>query len=162
MEQQTAAPGQREKVHPAPGTPVIVDVTVRSTPSGGVEFSQKWRWEDGKPGGTDRIDIPQRKKDEPGTSIRFHLKDETQPLRGFNFTDDDEGPMWVKRGSCPPQDQKCEDPEIPSGKMQRSPKLLKVFDENSEACTLHYRLRFKDKDGQAESFDPDIRNGGKV
>jgi hypothetical protein len=44
--------------------------------------------------------------------------------------------------------------------MVRSPNLLKVFDENSEECTLHYRLRFKDRAGNAESYDPDITNGG--
>ena len=160
MTEQQTATAPRVAKPPGAGTPVIVEVVARSTPSGGVEFSQKWRWEDGTPGGGNRIDIPPRKANEPGTPIHFHLKDETQPRRGFDFTDEDEGPMWVKRGSCPPSDQRCEDPQIPPGKMKRSPNLLKVFDENSEACTLHYRLRFKDRQGRAESFDPDIRNGG--
>lgn len=161
-EQHNEAPTLREKEPPRAGTPVIVDVFARSTSNGGVEFSQSWRWDDGTPGGSDRIDIPQRKEDEPGTPIHFHLRDETHPSRGLDFTDGTQGPMWVKRGTCPPQDEKCEDSQIPADKMQRSPNLLKVFNENSEACTLHYRLRFKDRQGRPESFDPDIRNGGKV
>jgi hypothetical protein len=65
----------------------------------------------------------------------------------------------VKRDGCPTS--KCGDSEIPEDKIQRAPNLLKVFNENSEECTLHYRLRFKDKNGQLESYDPDITNGGK-
>lgn len=161
-EQQTApAPGQGAAKPPA-GTPAVVDVVARSLPGGGVGFTHSWRWQDGDPGGNGRIDVPERKADEPGTPIHFHLRDETAPRRGLDFTDDSDGPMWVLRDRCPPENQKCEDPEIPPGKMQRSPNLLKVFDENAEACTLHYRLRFKDRRGRPEAYDPEIRNGGTI
>jgi hypothetical protein len=92
--------------------------------------------------------------------MQFHFDDQTQPRRGLDFTDDSDGAMWVLRSSCPPDGGKSEDPEIPTDKIVRSPKLLRVFNENSEACTLHYRLRFKDRDGNDESYDPDITNGG--
>jgi hypothetical protein len=143
----------------AAGTPVIVDVYVRSAITG-LQFSHEWRWDDGNPGGKDAIDIPPRQKGQPGTPIHFHLHDKTTPNRGLVFADDAEGPMWVQRWSCPPDGAKCEDPEIPGSEMQLSPNLLKVLDLNNEECSLHYRLRFKDRDGKAESYDPEIRNGG--
>ena len=158
--QQTdqAAPGQAAR--PPAGTPAIVDVRARTKPNGEVEFSHEWRWNDGTPGGNGEIDVPPRKKDESGTPIHFHLKDQTHPNRGLDFTDDDLGPIWVLRDRCPPDGQRCDDPEIPADQIQRTPNLLKVVDLNSEECTLHYRLRFKDKDGRAEAYDPAIRNGG--
>src|SRR6185503_11592679 len=116
-EQQTAVISQRTSEGPAAGTPVIVDVFARSIAGGGVEFSQRWRWEDGTPGGNGSIDVPKRKQDQPGTPIHFHFRDETVPRRGLDFTDDADGPMWVLRDSCPPEHQKCEDPQIPAGKM---------------------------------------------
>jgi hypothetical protein len=151
---------QRGTAGPAPGTPAIVDVVARSMPDGSVEFTHEWRWQDGSPGGNGSIGIPARKPSEPGTPIHFHLRDETRPSKGLDFTDDSDGAMWVRRNSCPPENQKCVDAQIPMAQMVRSPNLLKVFDENSEECTLHYRLRFKDRAGNAESYDPDITNGG--
>ena len=145
---------------PAAGTPVIVDVFARTGADGNVGFSHEWRWQDGTPGGNGLIEVPPRKEDEPGTPIFFQLRDQTQPRRGLDFTNDPDGAMWVLRSSCPPEGAKSEDPEIPSDKMERSPNLLKVFDKNSEACTLHYRLRFKDRDGNGVSYDPDLTNGG--
>ena len=158
-EQQSAPTTQRQSARP-PGTPVIVDVFARTLPGGAIEFSHSWRWQDGTPGGSGSIEIPEREKDEPGTPLHFHLRDQTQPNRGLNFTADHEGAMWVLRDRCPPEHQRCEDPEIPADKMERAPKLLKVFDRNSEECTLHYRLRFTDRDGRPEAYDPDIKNGG--
>jgi hypothetical protein len=151
---------QRGSAGPPPGTPVIVDVVARTKADGTVGFSHEWRWQDGTPGGSGSIGIPARDPSAPGTPIHFHLKDETRPPRGLNFTDDPEGALWALRDSCPPEHRKCDDPQIPPDKMVRSPNLLRVFDENSEECTLHYRLRFKDRTGSAESYDPDITNGG--
>lgn len=151
---------EREAGKRAPGTPVVVDVFARTTADGSIQFSHAWRWQDGTPGGQGSIGIPAREPDEPGTPIHFHLRDETRPLRGLDFTDDSEGAMWVLRNACPPEHQKCEDPQIPPDQMERSPNLLKVFDRNSEECTLHYRLRFKDRAGKPEDYDPDITNGG--
>jgi hypothetical protein len=149
-----------EQGKPAAGTPVIVDVFAETSADGTVAFRHEWRWQDGTPGGKGSIGVPARKAHEPGTPIHFHLRDQTQPRRGLDFTDDSNGAMWVLRDSCPPDGAKSEDPEVPSSKMERSPNLLKVFDENSEACTLHYRLRFKDRDGNDVSYDPDLTNGG--
>jgi len=44
--------------------------------------------------------------------------------------------------------------------MERHNHLLKVVDNNSKECTLHYRLRFTDRAGRHVSYDPDIKNGG--
>lgn len=159
---------QQEMVHmprrgrgsPQPGTPVIVDVIASQLVDGSIEFRHEWRWQDGTPGGKGSIGIPARKPSEPGTPIHFHLKDETRPPKGLTYTDDADGAMWVKRGSCPAGGTRSEDPQMPPDQMDRSPKLLKVFNVNSEVCTLHYRLRFKDRAGNAESYDPDITNGG--
>lgn len=160
MTDQHVAASPRQRNAPRAGTPAIVNVFARTSAGGGIRFSHTWRWEDGTPGGSDAIHIPEKKKDEPGTPIHFHLKDETRPNLGLDFTDDDDGPMWVKRDTCPPEHQRCGDPQIPESKMQRGLNLLRVFDENTEECTLHYRLRFKDRNGKPESYDPDIRNGG--
>lgn len=159
-EQHTASMSQSGAARPPAGMPVIVNVLARTKADGSVGFSHTWRWDDGTPGGSGRIDIPARGKDDPGTPMHFHLKDETEPRRGLVFTDDEEGPMWVLRDQCPPDGQRCEDPEMPAADMKASPNLLRVFNKNSEQCTLHYRLRFKDRKGAPEDYDPDIRNGG--
>jgi hypothetical protein len=159
-EQESTLTSHTGRAGPPPGTPAIVDVIARAMPDGSVGFSHAWRWQDGTPGGNGSIGIPARKPSEPGTPIHFHLRDETRPPRGLAFTDDPEGAMWVLRNSCPPEDQRCDDPQIPTDRIVRSPNLLRVFNENSEECTLHYRLRFKDRTGKAESYDPDITNGG--
>ena len=155
---RTTATGQRATEGPPAGTPVIVNVTARTAADGGVDFSHSWRWPDGTPGGNGSINVPQRTKNEDGTPIHFHLNDETDPNRGLDFTDDIHGPMWVQRDGCP--QERSVDSELPPGQMNASPNLLRVFNKNSEECTLHYRLRFKDKDGKPESYDPDIKNGG--
>jgi len=154
-------PQERDDNMPDPGTPVIVDVLARTNADGSVGFSHQWRWQNGLPGGSQGIAIPARGKNDPGTPIHFHLRDQTDPARGLDFTDEANGVMWVKRGNqCPGDHEQCQDPEIPPDQMQRSPNLLKVFNRNSDACTLHYRLRFKDHAGKSESYDPDITNGG--
>ena len=138
----------------AGGKPAIVDVHADPDGAGGVSYWHEWRWQDGPSQGKGTIDVPKRAENEPGTPIHFHLSDNTG--RGFNFADD---AIWVKRDGCP--DSQCSDSEIPDSKIQRTPNLLKVFNENNEECRLHYRLRFTDKDGQPDSYDPDITNGGK-
>jgi hypothetical protein len=159
-EQQTAPNPQERAADPPAGTPVIVNVVARTKPDGRVEFSHTWKWNDGTPGGNGTIRIPQRDENAPGTAMQFHLIDETRPPKNLDFTDDSEGAMWVKRDSCPPEHERCEDPQIPASEMRRTPNLLQAFNKNSEQCTLHYRLRFKDRAGNAHSYDPDITNGG--
>jgi hypothetical protein len=156
-EQQSVQASQRSSGGPRAGTPAIVDVFARTGPGGTVAFSHEWRWNNGTPGGNGEIGVPRRKKDEDGTPIHFHLRDQTQPKRGLDFADD---PIWVSRDCCPPEGQPSGDPEIPADKIERRPNLLKVLDLNSEQCTLHYRLRFSDRQGRPEAYDPAIRNGG--
>jgi hypothetical protein len=136
------------------GKPAIVDVHADPDGAGGVSYWHEWRWQDGPSQGKGTINVPKRAETDPGTPIHFHLRDNTG--RGFDFADD---AIWVKRDGCP--DSQCGDPEIPDSKIQRTPNLLKVFNENSEECRLHYRLHFKDANGQSDSYDPDITNGGK-
>lgn len=159
-EQQAFSNSRQRGANPPAGTAVIVNVVARTKPDGGVGFSQTWKWQDGTPGGTGSIGIPPRDENAPGTPMQFHLIDETHPRKHLDFTDDADGAMWVKRDSCPPENQKCEDPQIPPCAIKRSANLLMAFNENSEPCTLHYRLRFKARDGEPYSYDPIIINGG--
>jgi hypothetical protein len=156
MTGQASGSPQAQSTKPPAGTPAIVDVTIEPTATG-ISVSHEWRWQNGASEGKGTIDVPQRADDEDGTPVHFHLHDNTG--RQLRFSDDVLGAIWVKRDACPTS--KCGDSEIPEDKIQRAPNLLKVFNENSEECTLHYRLRFKDKNGQLESYDPDITNGGK-
>jgi hypothetical protein len=156
MTGQTSGSNVTQSMKPPAGTPAIVDVVAESTATG-VKFSHEWRWHGGPSGGTGTIHVPQRAHKEPGTPIHFNLHDKTG--RGFRFADDVLGAIWVKRDACPTA--KCSDSEIPESKIERTPNLLKVFNENSEECSLHYQLRFKDKEGVFEAYDPDIKNGGK-
>ena len=153
MTGQTEGSTLTQSTHPA-GKPAIVDVHADNDGAGGVSYWHEWRWQDGPSEGKGTIDVPPRAASDPGTPIHFHLHDSTG--RGFDFTDD---AIWVKRDGCP--DSQCSDSEIPDDKIECTPNLLKVFNENSEECRLHYRLRFTDKDGQSDSYDPDITNGGK-
>jgi len=141
----------------AAGRPAIVDVHADPDGAGGVSYWHEWRWHEGPSQGKGTIDIPKRSEADPGTAIHFNLHDHTG--RSFEFADDIHGAIWVDRTGCP--HAKCADAEIPENKIQRTPTLLKIFNENSEDCTLHYRLRFTDKNGQTDSYDPDIKNGGK-
>jgi hypothetical protein len=154
--QQTS--GAQSEFNPRPGTPVIANVYARPETGGGVKFSLKWRFK-GELEDNERdwpIDIPEKKKVEPGTKIHFHLRDTTH--RGFAF--DPVHPIWVSRTQCP--EDWSEDPEIPANCIDRHPNLLTVFDANKDACDLHFALVFEDRDGNREPYDPQIKNGGSV
>jgi hypothetical protein len=157
MSEQLEGPAPSESAKPSAGTPAIVDVHAESR-GGEVFFWHEWRWQNGQSQGKGTIKIPRRLGNDPGTPIHYHLHDETD--RGLRFSEDGLGSIWVKRSDCP--SSKCGDSQIPESKIRQAPNLLKVFDENSEECTLHYRLRFTAEDGQPESYDPDITNGGKI
>jgi hypothetical protein len=148
--------------HADTGKAVIVDVFARAERDGRVTFSHEWRWGSGPSEGTGTIKIPKRLPSEPGTMLHFHLRDETSPKRHLEFAEKEGAAMWVLRNACPPEWKRSDDPQIPPDRMVTGPKLLKVFDENSEECDLHYRLWFQDKDGNWDAYDPDIKNGGKV
>lgn len=145
----------------SPGTPVIVDVYATTNADGSVTWSHEWRWENGSSQGSGTIKIPKRLPSEPGTPMHFHLRDQTEPKREFVFDNNQGAAMWVRKDSCPPELQRCDDWQIPPDQMDTAPKLLKAFNLNSEECNLHYRLWFKDKDGKPGTYDPDITNGGK-
>ena len=165
MTEQHAQSPQTQSDRPAepPGTPVFVDVFARTLPDGSVDFTHEWRWKENGPiEGSGTIKIPSRKPKEPGTPMHFHLRDETEPKRGLSFVENRGAAMWVLRNGCPPEADRCNDPEIPADRMSVTPAVLTAFDENNEECTLHYRLWFKDKDGNLETYDPDITNGGKT
>lgn len=147
---------------PEAGTPVIVDVFAKPKPDGTVEFSHEWRWGEGGPSqGKGKIVIPQRRPRDPETPMHFQLKDQTNPKRGFVFSDNQGAAMWVRRDCCPPDRPRSDDSEIPHTEMENHRNLLKVVNINSEECTLHYRLWFRDRDGKLDSYDPEIINGGK-
>ena len=144
------------------GPPVIVDVFARTKDDGTVEFSHAWKWgEKGPSEGNGPIKIPERRANGPETPMHFHIHDQTDPKRGLAFSDKQGAAMWVKRDSCPPDRPRCDDGQIPPAEMVRELKVLKVVNINSEKCTLHYRLWFKDRAGEWESYDPEIINGGK-
>jgi hypothetical protein len=145
---------------PAAGTPVFVDVTAQDS-GDGVLFSHEWRWGEGGPSqGNGAIAVPKRLASDPGTQMHFALNDKSS--RNLRFSEQQGSAMWVQRDSCPPQDVRCDDPEIPADQMSVAPKLLKVFNVNSEQCDLHYCLWFQDKNGISHAYDPEIQNGGKV
>lgn len=139
-----------------PGTPIRADVYARPGSGGGIAFSLEWRFEGdgGAHGGP--IDIPEKKANQAGTPISFHLHDET----GRNLRFDPDDPIWVSRTQCP--DQSSSDPEIPADQVKSNPNQLKVVDLNKDRCELYYTLRFQDADGKPEPYDPMIRNGGSV
>ena len=145
------------------GPPVIVDVFARTKDGDKVEFTHAWKWgEKGPNQGNGKIIIPTRRPDGPETPMHFHLHDQTDdPKRGLVFSDNQGAAMWVKRDGCPPDRPRCDDRQIPPADMETGLKLLKVVNINSEKCTLHYRLWFKDRAGKTESYDPEIINGGK-
>lgn len=156
MTEQPGASGLTHSSGTPAGTPAIVDVYADPAPGGGVGFSHDWHWQNGPSQGSGTVEIPKKTKNDPGTPIHFNLVDRTG--RGFDFSDDIFGAIWVNRDDCP--DSQCGDDQIPQDQIQRSPNLLRVFDLNTEDCRLHYRLRFKDKAGESASYDPDIKNGG--
>jgi hypothetical protein len=150
---QILQPQSQNSCDPVAGKPIHVDVLAE--PDGkGVRFSHSWRFEDGQPQDGSAIQVPRRKKDDPATSIRFHLIDRTQ--RKLRF--DDADPIWVDRDCCP--EQQSRDAEIPAEDVKAVGITLSVTDLNSEQCTLHYNLRFRDRDGASECYDPEIKNGG--
>ncbi|MEO7635546.1 MAG: hypothetical protein ABIS38_07870 [Sphingomicrobium sp.] len=145
-----------------PGIPVFVDIIARTNPDGGVEWSHDWRWdEDGSSKGKGAIIIPKREKKDPGTRMHFMLKDQTDPKRHFVFFDNKGAALWVMRDCCPPADVRSDDTEFPADEFVSARHQLTALNRNSDACTLHYRLWFKDKAGEIESYDPAIINGGK-
>jgi hypothetical protein len=161
LQSSSSTPGIAAET-PGVGTPVIVDVFARTNKGGTVQFSHEWRWGDKGPSqGNGAIIIPKRRPHDPETPMHFHLRDETNPKRGFIFKDNQGAAMWVKRDGCPDDYPRCDDRQIPPGEMDNQRMLLKAVNINSEECTLHYRLWFKDKDGEWDSYDPEIINGGK-
>ncbi|HUE79583.1 MAG TPA: hypothetical protein VMN38_08130 [Sphingomicrobium sp.] len=139
---------------PSPGTPVIVDVFASRDSDGSIQFSHEWRFQGGNSQGGGDIDIPAKKRMEPGTTIHFHLRDDTRMLR---FSPQPDDAIWVDRIGCP--QQATTDPEITD--IRPSPNLLTIHDENRDECDLHYNLRFE-PDPDRYCYDPTIKNGGSI
>lgn len=139
---------------PSPGTPVIVDVHARMGTGGAVQFSHEWRFQGGSSQGNGSIRIPRKMNHEAGTTIQFHLRDDTGMLRFASQPDD---AIWVDRNRCP--QQAGTDPEIID--IRPTPNLLTIHDKNQDECELHYNLRFE-PDPDRYCYDPTIRNGGSI
>ncbi len=135
------------------GPVITVDVFAKPKGGGGIKFSHKWRFKGGNEGPTDEIDVPAKKKGEPGPRMAFELHDQTQ--RGLSWDDD---PIWVSRTKCPTA--ASEDPEIPRNRVKCYGDLLEVYNANEQRCDLYYSLNFTDRHGNPEPYDPMIRNGG--
>jgi hypothetical protein len=146
-------PQSQNSREPVGGKPIHVDVLAEADGKT-VRFSHSWRFDDGQPQPGSTIEVPRRKKEDLATPIRFHLIDRTQ--RKLRF--DDADPIWIARNCCP--DQQSGDPEIPTDCIKPSSTTLAITDLNREQCTLHYTLRFRDRDDASECYDPEIKNGG--
>lgn len=119
-----------------------------------VLFAHAWRQQGDPKREKGQIKIPRGEKDVP---IHFHLHDRSRLNLAFESTASDA--MWVSKTECPTAPGS-------GGQInydQSSPNQLKVSDSNSEACTLHFALRFTgdELDGKTSyEYDPEIRNGG--
>jgi hypothetical protein len=145
----------KEQCEPVHGVrPVFVDVYAQNGKDGGVEFSHSWRLQANGPSqGSGTIEVPKGTKKSP---IHFRLHDDTG--RQLKFFQDAEESIWAKVGECP------EEPggggQIDYAQAQSGGQTLRVDNANSTECELHYALRFKDKTGQTEVYDPIIANKG--
>lgn len=165
MHDKQVAPGILAK-----GNPVKVDIVAVIDPdTHQVVFHDTWESDWGK--GTSKnqpIIFPQTAQ----ANIHFNLSDKTGlQLKFYPYnpphqmpTPPADYPIYVGTGpECPP----------PAGLnggqitiLTSASNLLKVFNNNTSQCTLHYALRFSGNDniaGKTQApyvFDPEIRNGG--
>jgi hypothetical protein len=148
---------QLEQCEPVrPKRPVFVDVYAHEDKSGEIRFSHDWRLQENGPvKGKGAIEVPQGT---PPSPIHFHLRDESG--RKLKFFQDAEEALWASVGKCP--DAKGGGGQIEYPDARSGGNTLKVDNVNSEACELHYALRFKDRDGNVVIYDPVIRNKGSV
>jgi len=154
MRQQQLEQKLDERCEPVRGRPVFVDVYAATGKDGGVDFSHDWRLrETGPIKGKGPIEVP---RGTPRSPIHFRLHDETG--RKLKFLDDAEEAIWARVGQCPTG--KGGGGQIEYDDAVSGGPTLKVKNANSEECELHYALRFKDKDGKVECYDPVIRNKG--
>ena len=137
-----------------PKRPLYVNVYAREDDRGVVRFTHDWRLEkNGSIKGHGTIEVP---KGTPRSPIEFELHDETQ--RGLKFLKDANEAIWAKVGKCP--DAKGDGGQIEFPEAKTSSHTLKVDNANSADCELHYMLRFEDKNGVPEKYDPVIRDKG--
>lgn len=144
---------QTSQSPPLAGTPVIVDVFAEEV-GGTVKFRHDWRFDGGPSKGGGAIELPRGTKRTP---LHFQLRDQTN--RGLRFVDNSDDAIWATIDQCPQGKDNGGQIEFPHPKSQ--PFLLRVADANRDPpCELHYRLWFVDQNGNPESYDPVIRNGG--
>jgi hypothetical protein len=136
-----------------PSRPLWVNIYADEK-DGGVVFTHDWRLKkDGPIEGKGEIIVP---FGTPRSPIHFHLHDKTG--RQLKFPADAQQAIWAAVGKCPGGEGgggQIEYKDAVSG----GP-TLKVNNANSADCELHYALRFEDKDGNIEPYDPVIRDKG--
>ena len=134
--------------------PVYVNVYAREGDKGALEFTHDWRLQKNGPvKGKGAIEVPYGT---PRSPIEFELHDETQ--RGLRFLKDANEAIWARVGKCP--EAKGDGGQIEFPEAKTSSHTLKIDNANSADCELHYMLRFEDKDGATEKYDPIIRDKG--
>jgi hypothetical protein len=139
-----------------PARPIFVDVYAHEDKNGEVKFCHDWRLQDNGPiKGNGPIEVPQGT---PPSPIHFHLYDNTG--RKLKFLPEAREAIWASVGQCPKAEGGGGQIEFPEAKSGGN--TLKVNNSNSADCELHYALRFKDKNGNVECYDPIFRNKGGV
>lgn len=134
--------------------PLFIDVHARVDKDGKVAFSHDWRLQDNGPiKGHGTIEVPYGT---PRSPIHFKLHDDTG--RQLKFFEDAKEALWARVGKCPSAKGGGGQIEYPDAKSGGN--TLKVDNANSAECELHYALRFSEKDGKIEVYDPVIANKG--
>lgn len=125
-----------------------MDVTVRAESAGG---GVNWTI-DGHPAKGMVHNFP---KDSGKHNIHYRLVDDTE--LGLRF--DANSPFCDEKNptsDCPANGASSDQSEVISC---AGPSLV-VQNKNTEECTVRYKLRFLDKNGQDHEVDPDWKNGG--
>lgn len=89
----------------------------------------------------------------PQSIIEFRLQGPAGQQLDFDTTD----PIWIDENGCPTAASNA------GGEVcivDCTANRLRILDRNTSQADLHYRLRFIDANGNPESWDPIIRNGG--
>ena len=146
---------QQQQCDPVrPARPIFVDVHAEEGKDGRVSYSHDWRLKENGPSkGKGPIEVP---KGTPRSPIHFQLRDDSG--RQLKFFKEARDAMWASTVHCPSAPGGGGQIEFPEAKSGGN--SLKVDNLNSAECDVHYALRFEDKDGKPEIYDPVIRNKG--
>jgi hypothetical protein len=146
---------QSQRCDPVQGArPVFVDVYAHNDKNGDVKFCHDWRLQANGPSqGDGAIEVPRGTKRSP---IHFQLHDDTG--RQLKFFQDARESIWARVGKCP--EAEGNGGQIDFAQAQSGGQTLRVDNDNSAQCELHYALRFKDKNDKIWVYDPIISNKG--